>query len=326
MAKDTSNSSSNNSYEKKDVTLNRTSDCIPWLVVSITECLAIVFLNIITIIVFVKQRQLQRRSTYLIIHLAIVDLLFGAVSGPVIISDLLGHYCDLWKYNTKIFPLANLFPMTSLVNLAVISLERLHATFCPFKHHFIKKRVYGVIIGAIWLITSSRETVQVVIFEKGSGNSPLTVAFAPFVYWSASLFVICISYISICIKVRRSPNPQRHGATNRERKLTTTLLWVTLASLLTWLPFIIFSSATSNGLNLKSFFHVRMTLAALVGSNSLLNPIIYAVRMPDFRAGICRIFRRAPRHIIPVSLPLGNPRHRSMNTGTGTNQRNVNAD
>jgi len=54
------------------------SDCIPWLAVLILECLAIVIVNIITIIVFMKQRQLLRRSTYLIIHLAIVDLL-GAV-------------------------------------------------------------------------------------------------------------------------------------------------------------------------------------------------------------------------------------------------------
>ena len=57
------------------------SDCIPWLAVLVLECLAIVILNIITIIVFVKHRQLRRRSAFLIIHLTIVDLLVGAVSG-----------------------------------------------------------------------------------------------------------------------------------------------------------------------------------------------------------------------------------------------------
>ena len=63
------------------------SDCIPWLAVLIPECLAIVILNIITIVVFAKQRQLQRRSTYLVIHLAIVDILVGAVSGPLQIDQ-----------------------------------------------------------------------------------------------------------------------------------------------------------------------------------------------------------------------------------------------
>jgi len=72
------NSTSNSSYDKM-ISHFPASECIPWLVVLIPECLAIVILNIITIIVFVKQLQ----STYLIIHLAIVDLLAGAVSGPL---------------------------------------------------------------------------------------------------------------------------------------------------------------------------------------------------------------------------------------------------
>nr|XP_058973141.1 adenosine receptor A3-like [Pocillopora verrucosa] len=226
---------------------------------------------------------------------------------PLIVT---GSYCDLWKYNTEIFPLANLFPVTSIVNLAVISLERLHATFSPFKHRFVKKWVYGVVIGTIWLMTSSRETVQVIVYNTESVVSPVTIAISPYTYWSVSLLVICICYISIFIKVRRSSNPQRHGAINRERKLAATLLWVTLASLLTWLPFIVFSLNT-NALNLRSFFHIRMTLAALVGANSLLNPIVYALRMPDFRDGICRIFRRTPRQIAPGSLPRRNPLHTS---------------
>ena len=75
------------------------SKCIPWLVVLITECLAIVILNIITIIVFVKKRQLQRRSTYLIIHLAVVDLLAGAVSGPLQIEQGISLFCNLWKFD-----------------------------------------------------------------------------------------------------------------------------------------------------------------------------------------------------------------------------------
>ena len=57
------------------------SQCIPWLVVLIIECLAIFILNIITIVVFVKKkRQIQRRSTYLIVHLAIVDLLVQIIT------------------------------------------------------------------------------------------------------------------------------------------------------------------------------------------------------------------------------------------------------
>ena len=122
------------------------SDCIPWLAVLILECLAIVILNIITIIVFVKQRQPQRKSTYLIFHLTIVDLLAGTVSGPLQI-DINLYFCDLQKppaskYNWFIhlkFAVLHLFSFTSLVNLVFVSLERLHATFRPFRHRFVKK-------------------------------------------------------------------------------------------------------------------------------------------------------------------------------------------
>ena len=89
------------------------------------ECLAIAILNIITIVVFVKnKRQLQRRSTYLIIHLAIVDLLVGVVSGPLQIEHSMATFCNLWKYSREriwsdylIVGFVNSFSSTSLVHL-----------------------------------------------------------------------------------------------------------------------------------------------------------------------------------------------------------------
>ena len=119
------------------------SECIPWAIVLTAECLAIVILNIITIIVFVKQREQRRRSTYLIIHLSIVDVLAGAASGPLLIEHRIAEYCHLWKFdfngNPKLLYLKSVFgffPVISLINLAVISLERPHATFFSIQASF----------------------------------------------------------------------------------------------------------------------------------------------------------------------------------------------
>ena len=300
MAANTSNGTSNSTYEK--MSLLPASDCIPWLVVSIAECLAIVILNIITIIVFVKQRQLQRRSTYLIIHLAIVDLLVGAVSGPLHIESNLGPFCDLWNYNWNItwshhlkYTLLHLFIFTSLANLVFISLERLHATLFPLRHRVIKKRTYGVVIAAIWLITTSREIVQVV-FVKTENLSMVVSTTLYFPYYLVFIFLICFSYILIFIKVRCSPRPQHHSAAGRrERKLTGTLFVVSLASFLPpiiYLCITIFNVRLILNLSLRSHFYFRMTMLILLLSNSLVNPIIYALRMPGFRAGVSQIFRR----------------------------------
>ena len=186
------------------------SQCIPWLVVFSTECLAIVILNTITIIVFVKQRQLQRRSTYLVIHLAIFDLLAGAVSGPLYIERRMAKYCELWKndwdilnWSNRLKAPFNFFPIVSLINLAVISLERLHATFFPFRHIFIKKWVYGVVITVIWLMTTGIQAA-----EQLKDLSPLNYYIFYVSYFFIPLFVILVSYVCIFFKVRCSRHPQ----------------------------------------------------------------------------------------------------------------------
>ena len=319
MATDSSNSTSNSSYEKTIAYLPEL-DCILWLVVGITECLAIVILNIIAIIVFVRQRQVQRRSTYLIIHLAVVDFLFGAVSAPLATEEELGKYCNLWEFNLDIYylkyPLRYLFPLTSLGNLALIAFERAHATYRPFKHRFVKKKVYGVIIFATWLITTSMVSVQLVFYyRKGLDFATSVMNFMYFLYLSICLLIIFFCYVFIFIKVRCGRHRQCRGtAISRERKLTSTLLLVTLASLLSWLPYAIFRRMSSSfhyrgnsNLPLRSpYSHIEMALLMLLGANSLVNPLVYILRMPEFRVGIAKLFHKDQSNTNHAVTPLEN--------------------
>ena len=129
--------------------------------------------------------------------------------------------------------------------------------------------------------------------------------------YSVLLVLMCICYISIYIKVRCSRQHQLNGAAGlRERKLTRTLFSVTIASLLTFLPGVI--------VNIMIFLHIMSfsnwstpltitgTIMTLFFANSLINPILYAVRMPEFRAGISKmVFCRTPQdHRNPVEYPL----------------------
>ena len=292
------------------------SECIPWLVVLIIECLAIVILNIITIAVFVKKkRQLQRRSTYLIIHLAIVDLLVGAVSGPLNIEERIAWFCPLWKIRRMTnwsyhlsFAFVNLFSFTSLTNLIAISLERLHATFCPFRHRFVSKWVYRAIIIVIWLIAIVREVAQIFFLEIGYLEVIDTYFYI--LFYAVFLFVICVSYILIVIKVQCSRHPQFRTRSKRERKLTGTALIVSLVSLLCLLPGTMYVAC----IHLSSscfmmYFHIKMAVVVLFLANSLVNPIIYALRMPGFREGLLQLVYRVPDlSNAPANLPLRNLR------------------
>ena len=284
-----------------------TSSCIPWSAVLSIECLAIVILNIITIIVFVKQRQLQRKSTYLIIHLAIVDLLVGAVSGPMQIhSFVLWCYGKSWSITFSRISLAirPFFSFASIVNLTFISLERVHATYRPFKHRLIKKWVYGLVIAFIYLSTISKGTIE------GVTDWPLNIIWV-FSSYFIPLVLMWLCYISIYIKVRYGHQHQLHGAVGlRERTLTSTLFLVTFASLLNLIPLtfwhiMMFLHTIPNW---STYLQIDGTMLTLFLANSLINPILYAVRMPEFRVGISKlVFGRTPQdHRNPVEYPLRN--------------------
>ena len=271
-------------------------ECIPWLFALVIECLAIVILNIITIIVFLKQRQLQRRSTYLIIHLAIVDLLVGGVSGPVYIAGK-NISCDKWRYHSVI-SVTLLFQFISVMNLAAISLERLHATFRPIQHRLLSNWHYGVIIFVMWFISMVLSSIPVVLHELFTRSLKL-LTYYYYIYFSIDIFfilVICASYISILAKVRCSPRPRHDGGSNREQRLTTTLLMMTLASLLTWLPELVFFFIKSTPY-FKDYIKISVDTTARLGfvlttleiANSLVNPILYAARMAEFRTVLSQL-------------------------------------
>ena len=53
---------------------------ITWMVVGLTESVAIITLNSLTVIAFCRDRNLRKRSTYLVISLAVADMISGGTS------------------------------------------------------------------------------------------------------------------------------------------------------------------------------------------------------------------------------------------------------
>ena len=114
--------------------------------------------------------------------------------------------------------------------------------------------------------------------------------------------IIAVSYVSIVIKVRCGAQPHHHGAASRERKLTMTLFIVTVVSLLTWLPFVIisflyFTTDIFSSVSRIAFDRLNLVLIIFYCANSLVNPILYAARMPDFRRALVALFRRQPQQL-----------------------------
>ena len=226
--------------------LFRASECIAWLTVFAMEAVAIVTLNALAIIVYMKERSLRRRSLYLVINQAIAEML---VAGCVIIecSDL-GSNCRFWtSFNSSNLPSGIvtyvwllIIPVVSVTNLAGISLERMHATIRPFKHRLIKKNKFGAAVAAVWITTGFCSAIAVLLVLYGFTikleRGLLTLYL---MYFSFCFLIILVSYSSIAIKIMYGNQPHHPGTTSRERKLTKTLFIVTVVSLLLTQPYII---------------------------------------------------------------------------------------
>ena len=233
------------------------SECITWFAVTLTVCVAIVTVNLLSIILFIKNRSLRTRAMYLVISLTIADMFVGGFSHLHIFRYLPRLSCDIVKMNLSqelyviIIFLFSWFPLTSLTNIAVISIDRMHATIRPFRHRLIKKWVYGVTIAGVWVLAAMVSTAFLILQRYRKEWSHIYSFFLWSSYCFLFLFVICVSYSSIVVKFLCGAHPQHHGAANRQRKLTVTLFIMTIVSLLMWLPhavyiFLVFQSLTSS--------------------------------------------------------------------------------
>ena len=289
-------------------------ECIIWMIVGLTESVTIIALNSMTVTAFCRDRNLRKRSTYLVISLAVADMLSGGTSTLDLFYNV-GVMCNFWRHNPEhwyqievVLVLVLWFTLCSLTNMTVISLERLNATFWPFRHRSIKKSVYWVLIIAIWLAALLFPCALVMIYYYTSEWDYYYHAWSSFI--SICLLIICVSYVCIFFKLRFGNQPRYHRAANRERKLTVTLFTVTSLSLLLWLPFVInvflfFSANILGSLSEIALFRLNCVSTILLYANSFLNPILYAMRMPGFRRALKMLCRQRPqphRQIEIISL------------------------
>ena len=268
-------------------------ECFTWLSLLIKESIIIVTFNVVTIIIFMRNRSLRTRGMYLVINLAVADALSGGFSESMLFVYL-GGRCDFWKFNLTgnwrkpSVAMELLFPVSSITSIVAISLQQLHAIFRPFQHRVIKKRVYGVAIAIVWIAAALISTYQ----HLKMNYLTLWISFT-----SICLFTICVSYTLTALKFVRGRNIQHHGSSiSEKKKLTGTLFIVTLVSLLMWPPYIICSFVSITSANFRSLpdqllFRLHFSLLVLYYANSLGNPILYAIRMPELKRALISLLR-----------------------------------
>ncbi|XP_068691799.1 substance-K receptor-like [Montipora foliosa] len=297
-------------HQNRTVTPNfeafSSSECIAWLTVLNIEAVAIVTMNALTIIIYLKERILRKRSMYLVISLAVADMF---VAYTLIVEILfLGNECNFWKINSFwsfeitiiFFSLSHFVPAASVANLAAISLERMHATFRPFKHRLIKKKIFGAAVAGVWFTAALSTAIVFSIIYLGRLDITTSyhVKALYYLFLVCCLFIMVVSYTSIATKFNCGTHPQHHGAIRRERKLTKTLFVVTIVSLIlmmpftiSWFLFLFTSGKMVETISHETLLHLELSLDCLFYGNSLINPLLYALKLPEFRRALFLLLR-----------------------------------
>lgn len=253
------------------------------------EAIGIVAGNLLTIFQFALNKKLRKKSFFLVINMAIADVLLGAVSLPLLVILLVGPAYQLWQIevNTSLLIFFNLldaiFALASLISAVFISCERFFAIYKPLKHRTLSRKAYRIVLFTAWTLAVCLAVVLTPLWYLVSSKHAFATWMAfPLVF----LFVVCGCNIAIYRQYqhRKIAAFQQQNRDHQNQRLTRTLLFVSAIAVLSWLPLIIANfliyvlkvSITRNLLFL-------LTINIINYLNSLVNPIVYAWRIPEFR-------------------------------------------
>ena len=127
---------------------------IAWYSIFALEALLIVLGNLSTIVLFIMDKRLHKKSIFLIINVAFADLIYGAVLMPSEIYFMyVGRYYPFWTasqsraaLNISYNVIFVILLLGSLMSATLISDERVYAIHWPLKHRILSIRTYCIII------------------------------------------------------------------------------------------------------------------------------------------------------------------------------------
>ena len=186
-------------------------------------------------------------------------------------------YFELFLYFSSIA--RSVFLQASVISAAFISGERFYAIFWPLKHRTLSMQAYRILIFMVWM----QALLGSLVFAFRSFSSKIA-SYALLSFFSILMSIFCGCNIAIWRKFQQGSIGATHqqNRASQIQRLTKTLLIVSIIASLAYLPTLTMYSVL-HVFEVSVPWGIYLAVLALNFSNSFVNPILYALRIPKFR-------------------------------------------
>lgn len=284
--------------------------------------------NLLVFITFVKDPygQLRKRRNYFLVNLAISDIIMGALAEPLLAC---GYWYNQDRIFFAHYLFAIISGASSLTSLTALTIIRYYALKDPFGYEMLisNKRVFGGVV-LIWLQSGHLALLPVLGWQTPSyqlylyGVGFTIPSFCIFLAYfgilrkirhytknvvkvngreesrppqSSSVFYINTQEVNeMKEQVSRPENKgiRTRRAVEREKRVTKTLLMVMTIFILSWLPMLIVDVLMVQCRSCRKWKNIHLArdvALSITYLSSGVNPILYTLRMRQFRAAVIKL-------------------------------------
>lgn len=269
--------------------------------------------NSLVIRAFISFRKLRNVTNYLVVSLAVTDILVAMFSMPVWAAYLLTGppwIFSLWL--KKIWQSMDILcSVASISHLLLISIERYICISSPLTYHSIvttpKTRVA---ICAAWSFALTMTIIKLVTWDMSFSAAYQLTAFS--LCFAAPVFIMSYAYIMI-FRVSRTQAKKmllkigektKRFCLPKELKAAKTLGVVMGAFVLCWFPFFFLNFFNALCRTCPIQVGAVMVAKALHYFNSVLNPIIYGLMNKQFKTAFRHLFTSTYSSVTGKAQPV----------------------
>ncbi|KAL1489761.1 hypothetical protein ABEB36_013696 [Hypothenemus hampei] len=266
------------------------------------------FLNILVIILMLKDKQLWTPLNIIIFNLVCGDFSVSILGNPWTLISAISHG---WIWGTTMCVIYGFFMsllgISSITGLSVLAFERFLIVSRPFQRHCMNRKNACFIVIGIWfyalcltvppLLGWGKYGIEAaniscsVNWEDRSSNAASYIMYLFFFGLILPLIVIVYSYVHIIITMRMK-KMQMGQVCRVEAKIAYIVLVMILAFLIAWTPYAIMALLVQFG-DPSIITPSTGVLPALIAKSSICyNPIIYVGLNSQFRQSMKRLLRK----------------------------------